>query len=109
MMDYEIFKELVAEQFLNYLPAEFKDFGVKLETVHKTNETLDGLAVVPPADRAGEVFPTVYVDHMYDVTTCWAGISGRRCRMRQKNGWRLMGTYRRRAGISVFWALKKGS
>lgn len=66
MMDYEIFKELVAEQFLNYLPAEFKDFGVRLETVHKTNETLDGLAVVPPADRAGEIFPTVYVDHMYD-------------------------------------------
>lgn len=66
MMEYEIFKELVAEQFLNYLPTEFKDFGVKLETVHKTNETLDGLAVVPPADRAGEVFPTVYVDHMYD-------------------------------------------
>lgn len=66
MMDYEIFKELVAEQFLNHLPAEFKDFGVKLETVHKTNETLDGLAVVPPVDRAGEVFPTVYVDHMYD-------------------------------------------
>lgn len=66
MMDYEIFKELVAEQFLNYLPAEFKDFGVRLETVHKTNETLDGLAVVPPADRAGEAFPTVYVDHMYD-------------------------------------------
>lgn len=66
MMEYEIFKELVAEQFLNYLPTEFKDFGLKLETVHKTNETLDGLAVVPPADRAGEVFPTVYVDHMYD-------------------------------------------
>ena len=66
MMEYEIFKELVAEQFLNYLPAEFKDFGVRLETVHKTNGTLDGLAVVPPADRAGEVFPTVYVDHMYD-------------------------------------------
>ena len=66
MMDYEIFKELVAEQFLNYLPTEFKDFGVRLETVHKTNETLDGLAVVPPADRAGEAFPTVYVDHMYD-------------------------------------------
>jgi len=65
-MDYEIFKELVAEQFLNYLPAEFKDFGVRLETVHKTNETLDGLAVVSPADRAGEIFPTVYVDHMYD-------------------------------------------
>lgn len=65
MMDYEIFKGLVAEQFLNHLPAEFKDFGVKLETVHKTNGTLDGLAVVPPADRAGEVFPTVYVDHMY--------------------------------------------
>ncbi len=66
MMDYEIFKELVAEQFLNYLPAGFKDFGIRLETVHKTNETLDGLAVVPPADRAGEIFPTVYVDHMYD-------------------------------------------
>jgi hypothetical protein len=66
MMDYEIFKELVAEQFLNYLPAGFKDFGIRLETVHKTNETLDGLAVVPPANRAGEIFPTVYVDHMYD-------------------------------------------
>lgn len=66
MMDYEIFKELVAEQFLNYLPAGFKDFGVRLENVHKTNGMLDGLSVVPPADRAGEVFPTVYVDHMYD-------------------------------------------
>lgn len=66
MMDYEMFKELVAEQFLDYLPEEFRGFGIRLDTVRKTNETLDGLDVVPPADRAGEVFPTVYVDHMYD-------------------------------------------
>ena len=49
-----MFKELVAEQFLDYLPEEFRDFGIRLDTVRKTNETLDGLDVVPLADRAGE-------------------------------------------------------
>lgn len=61
-----MFKELVAEQFLEYLPDEFRDFGIKLETVRKVNETLDGLAVVPPEGRTGGVFPTVYTNHMYD-------------------------------------------
>lgn len=61
-----MFKELATEQFLEYLPEEFKDFSIKLEPVRKINETLDGLVAAPPESRAGGIFPTVYTNHMYD-------------------------------------------
>lgn len=65
MMDYKTFKGLVEEQFLCCMPEEYRDYRVKIKTVRKTNQTLDGLCLVPPEGEGRTVFPTIYVDHMY--------------------------------------------
>ena len=66
MMDYEMFKELVTEKFLNYMPEAFKDYKVCVEKVEKTNRTLDGIYLRSPENKEKEVRPTVYIDHMYE-------------------------------------------
>ena len=43
MMDYEIFKEVVAEKMPSYLPGELKGREVMIHPVDKINQTVDGL------------------------------------------------------------------
>lgn len=64
MMDYEIFKAVVKENFSRYLPEEYRDAEIKVYPVKKVNRTLDGLAVLP-ADGS-RIFPTIYVNDMYE-------------------------------------------
>lgn len=64
MLDYEIFKAVVEQNFLRYLPEEYRDAEIKVYPVKKVNRTLDGLAVLP-ADGS-RIFPTIYVNDMYE-------------------------------------------
>lgn len=64
MLDYEIFKAVVEQNFLCYLPEEYRDAEIKVYPVKKVNRTLDGLAVLP-ADGS-RIFPTIYVNDMYE-------------------------------------------
>lgn len=64
MMDYEIFKAVVKQNFLRYLPEEYREAEIKVYPVKKVNRTLDGLAVLP-ADGS-RIFPTIYVNDMYE-------------------------------------------
>lgn len=64
MLDYEIFKAVVEQNFLRYLPEEYRDAEIKVYPVKKVNRTLDGLAVLP-ADGS-RLFPTIYVNDMYE-------------------------------------------
>lgn len=64
MMDYEIFKAVVEQNFLRYLPEEYREAEIKVYPVKKVNRTLDGLAVLP-ADGS-RIFPTIYVNDMYE-------------------------------------------
>jgi len=66
MMDYKMFKEIVAEQFLNYLPEEFKDYHLRIREIKKINQTLDGLYLSSSASPKPEIVPTIYVNHMYE-------------------------------------------
>lgn len=65
MMDYEIFKAVVKEKFLGYLPEEYKDAEIKVYPTKKINRTLDALAVLPEGRE--QMFPTIYINEMYEL------------------------------------------
>ena len=43
MMNYEIFKEVVKEKFMDYMPEKFKGMELVAEPVEKVNVTLFGI------------------------------------------------------------------
>ena len=47
MLSYEEFKERVMNEFLDYLPAKYKDCELKIHEVPKVNQVLTGIVVVP--------------------------------------------------------------
>ena len=65
-MNYEIFKEIVAEQFLSFMPPEFANHTVEIRPVKKVNQTLDGLTLLPPEGAGGKAHPTIYLNHIYE-------------------------------------------
>ncbi len=64
MMDYEIFKAVVKEKFLSYMPEKYRDAAVDIRPSQKVNRTLDALTVHKEGDSI--VFPTIYVNEMYE-------------------------------------------
>lgn len=51
MMNYEIFKEVVAEKFMDYLPEQYHDMKVDVHPVEKVNVTMDAINLL--GDGAG--------------------------------------------------------
>ena len=64
MMDYEIFKAVVKENFLPYLPEEYRDAEIKVYPTKKINRTLDALAVL--SEGKEQMFPTIYINEIYE-------------------------------------------
>ncbi|MGB4659906.1 MAG: DUF5688 family protein [Mobilitalea sp.] len=62
-MNYEIFKEIIAEKFMDYMPAQYQDIKLEIHPVNKVNVTLDGMNLVGDGDI--KVTPTIYVNDMY--------------------------------------------
>ena len=58
MMNYEIFKEVVKEKFMDYMPDSFKGMELVVIPVKKVNETLDGISI------RGED-KNIYINDMY--------------------------------------------
>lgn len=63
MMTYEVFKAVVKEKFLNYLPEEYRDAEVNIRPVKKVNRTLDALSVLKDGSR---MFSSMYVNELYE-------------------------------------------
>ena len=51
MMNYEIFKEVVKEKFLDYMPEKFKGMELVAEPVEKVTIVIVGIAVDGPQDQ----------------------------------------------------------
>ena len=66
MMKYEIFKEVVAEQFLSQMPAEFANHTVAVSSVTKVNRTEDRLQLLPPDGIVTQAIPSVSINRMYE-------------------------------------------
>ena len=65
MMNYEIFKKVVAEKFMEYLPEQYQGMKLRVEPINKVNKVLDGITLV--GSGAGRsVSPTLYINHMYE-------------------------------------------
>ena len=63
MMNYEIFKDVVEEKFMDYMPDEFKNAKLAIAPVQKVNVTLDGLSIL---DTGRNISPTIYINDMYE-------------------------------------------
>ena len=66
MMEYDVFKEVVKEQFLSYMPDAFANHTVKVYPVMKVNETVDKLEVIPPEGSGGRAIPSLSVRAIYE-------------------------------------------
>lgn len=64
MMDYEIFKEAVKENFLSYMPKSYQDMEVRVDLVDKVNRKLDGLSLLAKNEKT-MISPTLYINDMY--------------------------------------------
>jgi hypothetical protein len=62
MMNYEIFKEVVKEKFLDYMPEKYKGMEVVTAPVEKVNMILDGLSL---REEGKHISPTIYINDMY--------------------------------------------
>lgn len=65
MMDYELFKDVVAEKFLSYMPKDYQGMEVKVVPVEKVNRKLDGLSLLLP-DSERMISPTIYINDIYE-------------------------------------------
>ena len=68
MMNYEIFKEVVKEKFMDYMPEKFKGMELVAEPVEKINVTLDGIIL---REEGRNISPTIYINDMH--VTSWKG------------------------------------
>ena len=66
MMKYEIFKEIVTEQFLSQMPDDFAKYTVEVNSVTKVNRTEDRLQLLPPDGVGRQVIPSVSINRMYE-------------------------------------------
>ena len=62
MMNYEIFKEVVKEKFMDYMPDSFKGMELVVIPVKKVNETLDGISI---RGEDKNISPAIYINDMY--------------------------------------------
>lgn len=64
MMDYKIFKEVVKESFLSYMPDGYQGMEVSVVPVEKVNRRLDGLNLFKTGAEKG-ISPTIYINDIY--------------------------------------------
>ena len=62
MMNYEIFKEVVKEKFMDFLPEQYQNMKLVVNPTEKVNQTVDGLTLMGEGVR---VSPTIYINNMY--------------------------------------------
>lgn len=65
MMNYEIFKEVVAEKFKSYLPERYQNMELRVESVNKVNRAMDGITLIDHSAKKN-ISPTIYINNMYD-------------------------------------------
>lgn len=65
MMDYEIFKNLVKEKILSYMPEKYQEMEVAVNTVEKINRKMDGMSL-KSVDSEQIISPTIYINDMYE-------------------------------------------
>lgn len=65
MMDYQNFKDVVAEKVLDFMPPEYANAIVEIHEVEKVNQKLDGLTI--RKDKSQVITPSVYLNGYYEM------------------------------------------
>lgn len=65
MMNYENFKEVVAEKFKEYLPEKYRGMKLSVLPVYKVNRVLDGIQI-KKKEGTRNVALTIYINDMYE-------------------------------------------
>ena len=66
VMEYDEFKERMANEFLNIYPTNGKNYKVEIKRIRKTNVEYDGLTVIDKDAKGTSVLPTVYINGIYE-------------------------------------------
>lgn len=66
MMTYEDFKGKVTEEFMNYMPEEYKNMELKVHKVNKINRTSDCIGIIDDSVSGVNVSPNIYINDMYE-------------------------------------------
>lgn len=65
MMNYEIFKEVVADTFKDYLPEQYRNMELQIVSVNKVNRIMDGINLIGDNSERN-LTPTIYINDMYN-------------------------------------------
>lgn len=67
MMDYRIFKDVVAEKFLSYMPEQYQGMEIRINSVEKVNRKMDALSLWKKEGEEKEkiVSPSIYINNIY--------------------------------------------
>lgn len=67
MMNYELFKEVMVERIMDFLPPVFRGCEPVVEQITKVNRQMDAMTIRPTNGGKGIALPIVYLDEMYDI------------------------------------------
>ena len=62
-MSYDAFREIVRNEFKQYLPPVYQEWELEIREVPKVNGYMDGISLIPT--ESGEGTPTIYVQDLY--------------------------------------------
>ena len=65
-MDYEIFKNVICERIMDFLPPIYGEMEPAIQEVTKVNEVKDALVLRPAKDGPAVAMPMIYLDDMYE-------------------------------------------
>ena len=63
MLDYEVFKSIVKDKFIGYLPEKYRDADIEIFPARKVNREVDSLTV--RMRNSSQMVPAIYVNDMY--------------------------------------------
>lgn len=67
MMKYELFKQIVGDRIMEFMPPIFSGFSPEIKCVQKVNVKKDALVLRPAEWGESIALPIVYLDDMYDI------------------------------------------
>lgn len=67
MMNYDLFKEVMVERIMDFLPPVFRGCEPVVERITKVNREMDALTIRPTNGSKGIALPIVYLDEMYEI------------------------------------------
>lgn len=67
MLNYNEFKKLVQETFLNFMPPEFQNMELLISPMARNNTFLDGITLKSDSNSSGpSISPIIYVEDVYE-------------------------------------------